>query len=101
MIWRIQIVSDKSNIKEKHYFDGRVRSLELEEGGKKFSTGIVLPGEYDFGVAKDKETIRVTFETLNINGVDYSPSSEPCVIEPGEKIVIKATSSARYSCNFG
>jgi uncharacterized protein YaiE (UPF0345 family) len=36
-------------IKVNEYFDGRVKSLGQESGGRRFTVGVIEPGEYSFG----------------------------------------------------
>lgn len=90
------------------YFDGAVQSLEFDFGKISYTVGVVMPGEYDFGQAERRETIRVITGILVINDQAYAPhqligldvKDGSCVIQVGERIHIMAEIPVSYFCSF-
>lgn len=87
-------------IKHNVYFEGNVQSLGFTEDGYDRTVGVVVPGDYDFGVASRKETMKVITGALVINGIAYFPDDAVCVIHAGEKISISATTNSSYLCSY-
>ena len=89
-------------IEHNEYLDGAVQSLAIVEGEKQqWSSGVVLPGEHNFGTASRKEVIRVTLGVLQINGEYYTVDSDPAQIELGDQILIAAEIPSAYICCYG
>ena len=89
-------------IKHNTYFDGNVQSLGFVEGETtKITAGLMEVGEYDFGIAGPKETLVITSGKININGVDYVPGGDVCIVEPGEPIKMVVTEQSTYTCTYG
>lgn len=87
-------------IKHNIYFDGAVQSLaHVKDGKTVMSTGMVSPGNWDFGTAKSKETILVTSGYLIINGQQVGAGDEVTIEEKGE-IKIGAIARATYICFY-
>ncbi|MFA5187936.1 MAG: pyrimidine/purine nucleoside phosphorylase [Patescibacteria group bacterium] len=89
-------------IKHNTYFDGQVQSLGFTTFlGKKATIGVVLPGKYDFGIAKAPESITVIHNKITINGTEYRAiSSQDCDIKVGDPIIFEATEPATYICYY-
>lgn len=85
------IVETRGNI----YFDGKVTSRNIFlENGSRLTLGIILPGEYIFGVG-DKEIVEIT------NGYAYvllPGETNWLKVNTGEKFTIKANSSYKIKC---
>ncbi|MFC1655296.1 hypothetical protein ACFL3C_00325 [Patescibacteria group bacterium] len=65
------------------------------------TSGMVRPGDWDCGMAASQETIVVTSGMLSVNGKQFvSGDMEPCVIQPGEHIQIKADELSTYLCYY-
>jgi uncharacterized protein YaiE (UPF0345 family) len=89
-------------IEHNTYFDGGVQSLAFVKGGKAtMSVGLVMPGEHDFGEVKRMEVIQVTSGALGINGELYRSEDGPCVVNPGERVMMHAKDPSSYTCIYG
>ena len=83
------------------YHEDRVQSLAFQdEDGEDVSSGVVLPGEYDFGTAERTECITVTVGILFINEKEFYIGGPHCVIEKGTKIIIRARIPSAYICRY-
>ena len=87
-------------IKHNKYFEGNVQSLGFSDHGDDMTVGVIVPGDYDFGVASRKESMKVITGVLTINGKSYFPEDEVCIIPAGEKILISASSVSSYLCSY-
>ena len=90
-------------IKHNVLFEGDVQSIGLlEEGNTKvtMATGLLLPGEYDFGLISRREIIQITYGAAGINGELYRAGGDPCIIEAGKKVTISVPKAAAYLCVF-
>lgn len=63
--------------------------------GRKFSTGFMEPGVYDFGRTSHIRTIGCLYGALTINGLKIDPDCD-VVIEPGLAVVVIAKEKAGY-----
>jgi uncharacterized protein YaiE (UPF0345 family) len=90
-------------IEHGEFFGGQVQSLKILKGDQvTMSTGIVLPGSHNFGEVEKRETIRVVHGSIEINGKLFRAGEDPCVIEPGENVVLVVREGyAIYVCAFG
>ena len=94
-------MSNKTEIEEKIYFDGNVKSHRAIKKDKPFlSVGMVLPGKYDFGTAKTTEIIRVTSGAIKINGILHYAGAGHCTIAPGDKIEFATEEISSYICRY-
>jgi hypothetical protein len=87
-------------IRNNNYFEGNVQSLGFSDDGQDRTVGVVVPGDYDFGVATRQEIMKVPSGVLTINGKAYFSSDDPCIIDVGEKILISTTSISSYLCTY-
>ncbi|MBI5734084.1 MAG: DUF1255 family protein [Candidatus Kerfeldbacteria bacterium] len=87
------------------YFDGIVQSLEFKTpDGKKVTLGVIMPGDYNFGPATEKETIFILLGTLSRIGIQpktFYPDGELLVFEPGMEIKISCAEPVAYLCLYG
>jgi uncharacterized protein YaiE (UPF0345 family) len=90
-------------IQVNEYFEGRVKSLGFETGGKKHTVGVVSPGEYTFGTEKEEHI------TVVAGKFDVRPPGEDWrAVQPGDTVVIaarsefelKASEAAAYVCVY-
>ena len=81
------------------YFDGAVQSLEAVVDGHRMTVGIISPGDYDFGEAKEVESIMVVKGLLVING-ETATVGQRVKIGVGQPIKIRASAAAAYSCVY-
>jgi len=89
-------------IKRHVYFSGNVQSLEfLTPDGKKATIGVIMPGEYNFGTAKQKETISVLQGMVFTKEGSLRPGGYPIVFEPGTKIIFSCPEPVAYLCLYG
>ncbi len=72
-------------IKVNEYFEGKIKSLEAEFEGVRFTTGIFLPGDYNFET-KEERHITVTLGSLSIR----LPREEWKKVSKGETIIVPA-----------
>lgn len=93
-------MSDTAAIVHKSYFEGTVQSLGFHSAVGRASVGVVLPGEYDFGIIQTNEIIFVTSGALQINGQRYR-SGETCTVLAGQQVFIVATEISSYLCLYG
>ena len=87
-------------IKHNNYFEGHVQSLGFKSDSQDKTVGVVLPGDYDFGIASREETMQVVSGVLTINGHAYFPSEPPCIIPEGQGISISTTTVSAYLCSY-
>ncbi len=84
-------------IKHRNYHDGGVQSLAFTmANGKKATVGVASPGEWDFGIAKAPEKIRVLIGELAINGI----LGVYFEINVGDPIVFQTMEGCSYLCEY-
>ena len=100
-------------IKHNVYEDGKVQSLGFTSEpsfhnmpGRDVTVGVLEPGKYNFGVAKRRETIHVTFGHImakgkNVVHSDTSSAEGELVFEEGEEIVLECQCVTAYICLYG
>lgn len=77
-----------------------VQSFKYEFGGNQFSSGVVLPGKYDFGEVTGSEEIEITLGMITINGVTYGVG-QVAEIKKGSKNIWEVKGNpASYVCKF-
>jgi uncharacterized protein YaiE (UPF0345 family) len=85
------------------YLDGKVKSLGAEYEGQRFTTGVMLPGEYNFSTEQE-ETVTVTIGSLQIKlpGSDWKRVSkgETVVIPPKVQFALKIEKTCSYICFY-
>ncbi len=85
------------------YLDGKVKSLGADTEGQRFTTGVMLPGEYNFGTDQE-ETVTVTIGTLSIKLPNSSwkkvGKGETVVIPRGIKFDLKIEKTCAYICFY-
>jgi len=70
-------------IKVNEYIEGKVKSLEAELKGERFTAGVMLPGQYRF-TTDQEEHITVTLGELNIR----LPREEWRKFSRGETVIV-------------
>jgi len=97
-------VEQVNRIEHNTYKRGKVQSLAFYDAqGRECTIGVILPGEYNFGLLKRREEIHVTSGMLNINGHEiYEDDREGgIVVDEGEEVVIIAKEPVTYFCYYG
>jgi uncharacterized protein YaiE (UPF0345 family) len=91
-------------IKLNVYLEGKVKSLGAECEGQRFTAGVMLPGEYNFGTDQE-ETITVTIGNLKIKLPNSNwkkvAKGETVVIPAGVKFDLKMEKTCSYICFYG
>jgi len=86
------------------YFDGKVKSLALENEEGPVTVGVMAPGEYEFGtstveymtVTSGKLTVQLPGET---DWKDYSPF-DTFIVEKDSKFKVKVEEQTAYKCLY-
>jgi uncharacterized protein YaiE (UPF0345 family) len=86
------------------YFDGRVKSLALENSEGAVTCGVMLPGDYEFGtstveymtVVSGKLTVQLPGET---QWKEYKPF-ETFIVEKDKKFKVKVEETTAYKCLY-
>lgn len=86
------------------YFDGRVKSLALENSEGAVTCGVMLPGDYEFGtstieymtVVSGKLTVQLPGES---GWKDYS-AFETFIVEKDKKFKVKVEETTAYKCLY-
>jgi len=90
-------------IKVNEYLDGKIKSLGAESEGEYFTSGIMLPGEYEFTTEKE-EHIVVTLGVLNIRwaNLDWKEVSkgETVIVPRNMKFQLKIEETVAYICYY-
>ncbi|OGE94290.1 MAG: hypothetical protein A3K08_01760 [Candidatus Doudnabacteria bacterium RIFCSPLOWO2_01_41_7] len=76
---------------------GNAQSLYFQDSSDRFSVGIVAPGRYPFK-KQPAQSIKVVRGALEINGINFTPESGPCIIEGGQNATVVATQPSAYIC---
>lgn len=90
------------NINE--YFDGKVKSLALENNEGTVTCGVMMPGDYEFGtstieymtVVSGKLTVQLPGES---EWKDYSPF-ETFIVAKDTKFKVKVAETTAYKCVY-
>jgi len=83
---------------------GRIQSLGFKNvNGKDVTMGVIMPGEYDLGIAKRDEELTIVEGILAAKGNSFlpMPGEEPVVFKKGERIQFSCISPVAYICRFG
>ena len=86
------------------YFDGKVKSLALENNEGAVTCGVMVPGDYEFGtstveymtVVSGKLTVQLPGET---EWKDYAPF-ETFIVEKDVKFKVKVEETTAYKCLY-
>ncbi|NJM15346.1 MAG: pyrimidine/purine nucleoside phosphorylase [Bacteroidales bacterium] len=91
-------------MKTNEYFDGKVKSLAVENTEGIATVGVIVPGEYEFGTSTI-EIMRVIFGSMDVqlpgsaNWATYANGST-FRIEKGEKFKVRASMQVAYLCQY-
>ncbi|MCD4768798.1 MAG: pyrimidine/purine nucleoside phosphorylase [Bacteroidales bacterium] len=91
-------------IKVNEYFDGKVKSLALENKEGLVTVGVMESGEYDFGTST-VEYMTVTSGKLTVllpgdtEWKNYGPF-ETFIVEKDSKFRVKVVETAAYKCVY-
>ena len=91
-------------IKTNEYFDGKVKSMAFENGGGRFTIGIMDIGEYEFGTST-VEYMTVVSGALNVKlpGSDkwkLFQAGEIFIVEANQKFQLKVAEQTAYLCRY-
>lgn len=86
------------------YFDGKVKSMALENNEGTVTCGVMVPGDYEFGtstveymtVVSGKLTVQLPGET---EWKDYNPF-ETFIVEKDKKFKVKVAETTAYKCVY-
>lgn len=90
--------------KTNDYFDGRVKSIGFTADTGAATTGVMAPGEYEFGTVK-KEIMSVTSGKLTVKlpgetaWKDF-PKGSTFTVAPNQKFQLKVTQDTAYLCLY-
>lgn len=92
-------------IKVNEYFEGKVKSLAVENHAGKQTVGVMVAGEYEFGTGSPEEMTLVSGKwELQIPGVDggFKPYAAGVTAKiPGNsKFQLKILETSAYLCRF-
>lgn len=86
------------------YFDGAVKSIGFSNSEGDVSTGVMLPGSYEFNTTKDEKMV-VTSGKLQISfpdgtaGGEYSTGHE-FYVAAGQSFQVVASEATAYLCFY-
>ncbi len=91
-------------LKVNEYFGGKVKSIAFTTASGPATTGVMAPGEYEFGTTK-KEIMTVTSGVLKMKlsgetvWKDY-PKGSTFTVAPDQKFQLKVTEDTAYLCLY-
>ncbi|MCX6272895.1 MAG: pyrimidine/purine nucleoside phosphorylase [Bacteroidetes bacterium] len=91
-------------LKVNEYFDGRVKSIALENGEGKATIGVMAPGEYEFGTST-KEYMTVVSGKLTVllpgdtEWKEYT-ANQTFVVPKDSRFQLKVLESSAYKCLY-
>lgn len=93
-----------SGLTHNTYFDGKVQSLGFERHGRRFTAGVVAPGEYHFDT-KGAERMTVTSGELVVRAAGAGqftayPAGTSFEIGAHSGFDVRALAPAAYICEF-
>jgi uncharacterized protein YaiE (UPF0345 family) len=92
-------------INHNSYYEGRVQSLGFPTEHGDATSGVLEPGQYNFGTAHRRETIKVVHGILKDDrtGQQYcaEPTPQVLVINEGEEIKLSCDNHVAYVCYYG
>lgn len=91
-------------IKVNEYFDGKVKSLALENKEGAVTCGVMVPGDYEFGtstveymtVVSGKLTVQLPGEN---DWKEYKPF-ETFIVDKDKKFKVKVEETTAYKCLY-
>ena len=91
-------------IKLNEYFDGKVKSLALENTEGTSTIGVMAPGEYEFGTSS-VEYMKVVSGSLNVklpNETDWKTfnANDSFIVEKNQKFQLKVNEFSAYLCTY-
>lgn len=87
-------------IKHKQYHGDNVQSLGFQAAdGHDMTVGVLLPGNYDFGVALRSETTVVVWGVLRCSKGSYQANGIPCQFQAGDHIQVWCDDPVVYLCH--
>jgi uncharacterized protein YaiE (UPF0345 family) len=86
------------------YFEGNVKSLEVNSTSGRKTVGVMVPGEYDFET-ETKEIMTVTLGEISVYYEDEGEWEEYGVgasfdVPAGSTLKVKATEDSSYICEY-
>jgi purine/pyrimidine-nucleoside phosphorylase len=90
--------------KVNEYFDGRVKSIAFQAADGPATTGVMAPGEYEFGTAT-KEIMTVVSGVLTVklpDGREWQDyrAGDSFVVEKDRKFRLRVAADAAYLCLY-
>jgi len=87
------------------YFDGKVKSIALENSEGKVTSGVMAVGEYEFGTSEN-ELMKVVSGELIIKLPDSDtfqsfPTGTEFTVEANQKFHVKVEQTTAYLCFYG
>lgn len=91
-------------VKVNEYFEGKVKSLEVNSSEGKKTIGVIQAGEYEFGT-ETKETMTVLSGSLSVFLPEYNEwedfdKGSSFDVPAKSKFKVKADSDAAYLCEY-
>ncbi len=91
-------------IKTNEYFEGKVKSMALENAGGRFTIGVMDIGDYEFGTST-VEYMTVVSGALNVKlpGSDkwrIYPAGETFMVEANQKFQLRVSEQTAYLCRY-
>ena len=91
-------------IKLNEYFDGKVKSLALENNEGKSTVGVMEPGEYEFGTSSiEHMTIISGALTVKLPGhSDWKTfkANDTFIVDKNQKFQLKVNEFSAYLCKY-
>jgi len=86
------------------YYDGAVQSISFERNGRKLSTGVFEPGDYNFGTDDGPERVSVTSGELNarFDGETWKtyPAGSTFEVAGGVKFDVRIEATTSYLLEY-
>lgn len=91
-------------IKTNEYFDGKVKSMAMENGSGRFTIGVMDSGEYEFGTST-VEYMTVVSGALNVMLPDADSweiyrAGETFIVAANKKFQLKVAEQTAYLCRY-
>ncbi|MCW3807107.1 pyrimidine/purine nucleoside phosphorylase [Plebeiibacterium marinum] len=91
-------------LKVNEYFEGKVKSIAVDNSTGKATAGVIAPGEFEFGTST-VEYMTVTYgqmEVLLPNASDWKlyNQNETFKVEKGEAFKVKVAEPVSYICRY-
>jgi hypothetical protein len=92
-------------IKVNEYFEGKVKSLAVDNSAGKQTVGVMVPGEYEFGTGSAEEMTLVTGKwELQIPGVEGGfkayAAGVTANVPANSKFQLKVLETSAYLCRY-